>query len=297
MHEDRKRQEYHAIVSQHFGINKLNSAIMHQIAIDVPRTSPDVLLFRNPIVRESLARILYCASIRRPASSYVQGMNDLLTPFYQVFFHEQVLIQAASFSQSQDASVSIDIAADTNHSQTVILSQHSLANVEADTFWCLCSLLDTVQDSYTFRQEGITRQVRRMSFITWRTVPDLMDHLESNGLSIMQFAFRWMNCLLIREFPLGIIIRLWDSYLSEGEDDCIVAGDATGFAHFHIYVCAALLEKWKPLLMEMQEFQDLALFLQKLPTDQWTESDAELLLSRAYVLKSLFKECTDSTRA
>ena len=29
----------------------------------------------------------------------------------------------------------------------------------------------------------------------------------------LQFAFRWMNNLLMREFPLKCVIRLWDSYL------------------------------------------------------------------------------------
>ena len=29
----------------------------------------------------------------------------------------------------------------------------------------------------------------------------------------MQFAFRWYNCLLLREMRVHNIIRLWDTYL------------------------------------------------------------------------------------
>jgi hypothetical protein len=29
----------------------------------------------------------------------------------------------------------------------------------------------------------------------------------------MQFAFRWMNCLLMRELTMGCTIRMWDTYL------------------------------------------------------------------------------------
>jgi hypothetical protein len=34
---------------------------------------------------QSLERILYVWAIRHPASGYVQGINDLVTPFFQVF--------------------------------------------------------------------------------------------------------------------------------------------------------------------------------------------------------------------
>lgn len=38
-------------------------------------------------------------------------------------------------------------------------------------------------------------------------------HLESNGIEYLQFSFRWMNNLLMREIPLRATIRLWDTYL------------------------------------------------------------------------------------
>lgn len=41
-------------------------------------------------------------------------------------------------------------------------------------------------------------------------------HLEAEGLQFIQFAFRWVNCLLLREVPFPLAVRLWDTYLSEG---------------------------------------------------------------------------------
>ena len=35
--------------------------------------------------KQSLEKILYVWAIRHPASGYVQGINDLATPFFQVF--------------------------------------------------------------------------------------------------------------------------------------------------------------------------------------------------------------------
>jgi hypothetical protein len=34
---------------------------------------------------QSLERILYVWAIRHPASGYVQGINDLVIPFFQIF--------------------------------------------------------------------------------------------------------------------------------------------------------------------------------------------------------------------
>jgi hypothetical protein len=86
----------------------------------------------------------------------------------------------------------------------------------------------------------------------------------------MHFSFRWMNCLLMREFSIKAIIRLWDTYFVE--DD--------GFETFHVYVCASFLLTWSERLREM-EFQELVLFLQNLPTREWGPNEVETLLSQA----------------
>jgi hypothetical protein len=44
----------------------------------------------------------------------------------------------------------------------------------------------------------------------------LVAHLEREGLQFIQFAFRWVNCLLLREVPFALAVRLWDTYLCEG---------------------------------------------------------------------------------
>lgn len=40
----------------------------------------------------------------------------------------------------------------------------------------------------------------------------LHKHLRKNHIEFLQFAFRWMNNLLMREIPLQCTIRLWDTY-------------------------------------------------------------------------------------
>lgn len=43
----------------------------------------------------------------------------------------------------------------------------------------------------------------------------LYDHFEQNGLELLSFAFRWVFCLLLREFPMHLSIKLMDYYLVE----------------------------------------------------------------------------------
>lgn len=46
--------------------------------------------------------------------------------------------------------------------------------------------------------------------------------------------------------------------------------------------------KWSDRLLHM-DFQEIMMFLQSLPTKEWTEKDIELLLSEAFIWQSLFK--------
>ena len=89
----RKRAEYKEAMKQHYDIDDNSRTIqeqetLRQVLVDVPRTAPEVLLFRNERIRRALARLLYIWAMRHPASSYVQGINDLATPLFVVFLSD-----------------------------------------------------------------------------------------------------------------------------------------------------------------------------------------------------------------
>jgi hypothetical protein len=46
-----------------------------------------------------------------------------------------------------------------------------------------------------------------------RLLDPLATHMDEHGVEYMQFAFRWMNCLLMREISVKCTIRMWDTYL------------------------------------------------------------------------------------
>ncbi|KAG8420817.1 GTPase-activating protein [Metarhizium acridum] len=269
---ERKRKEYVDGVRQAFervGTNAasasrargLDEAIWHQISIDIPRTNPHIELYSYEATQRSLERILYLWAVRHPASGYVQGINDLVTPFFQVFLGLYI------------ADPNIEAGMDPGQ-----LPKSVLDAVEADSFWCLTKLLDGIQDHYIVAQPGIQRQVGALRDLTARIDATLSKHLEQEGVEFIQFSFRWMNCLLMREISVRNIIRMWDTYLAEEQ----------GFSEFHLYVCAALVVKWSDRLVKM-DFQEIMMFLQSLPTKTWTEKDIELLLSEAFIWQSLYK--------
>lgn len=255
----RKRKEYLDGVSQVFG-SGLDQTMWHQISIDVPRTNPHIKLYGFYATQRAMERILYLWAIRHPASGYVQGINDLATPFFQTFLSAYIEVDPEIYDPGN-------------------LPKEVLDVVEADTYWCLTKLLDGIQDNYIHAQPGIQRQVAELKDLTQRIDNKLAKHLQEESVEFMQFSFRWMNCLLMREVSVKNTVRMWDTYMAEGPN---------GFSEFHVYVCAAFLVKWSSKIQQM-DFQEIMMFLQALPTKEWGEKDIELLLSEAYMWQSLFK--------
>ena len=326
-----------------------DESLWHQIHIDILRTNTNCPHFESKLVQDALKRILYVWAIRHPASGYVQGMNDIVLPLFDVFIADASLdsnenwgklerISSCNFTSNrlegnsscdsvsnklksnstgnytsnelksvsidnstsnrsncnsidssyklnEDLSFAINIKSDSllngsSQSDTPLKDDKKLMQAEADTYWCLCKLLANIQDNFTTGQVGIFKKIERLTQLLSLIDPNLVRHFEQEGIDILSFSFRWFNCLLVREFPLHCIVRMWDSYLGEEEE-------GGSFNSFHLFVCIAIIIRWSEQLREMN-FQDCISWLQHLPTEQFGEDDLEILLSEAFVLKSVY---------
>ena len=103
----------------------------------------------------------------------MQGINDLVTPFFLVF----LLAHLPHASSHADP----DLA-----SQVESIAPFVLAQVEADCFWCLSRLLDSIQDHYTFAQPGIQRMVFKLKELVARIDAKLHAHLNEQGVHFIQ---------------------------------------------------------------------------------------------------------------
>jgi len=169
------------------------------------------------------------------------------------------------------------------------LKEEELLNVEADSYWCLDEFLESLQMNYTHEQPGIQRMMEKFqrlveecdsTFIN-SVQPSsptqerkLADHLKEEGVEFVQFAFRWMNCFLMREFTLNQIICMWDTYLA------VYHTSKHNVEQFHIFVCVALLLHFKKELLN-KDFAELLLFVQDLPTKDWGELQISILMAEA----------------
>mmetsp|Transcript_31056 Transcript_31056/g.54006 ORF Transcript_31056/g.54006 Transcript_31056/m.54006 type:complete len:335 (-) Transcript_31056:4651-5655(-) len=252
---ERKRSQYKAYVEEIYEQRHLHETEklvrdLKQIEDDLPRTQPKLAVFKDKAVQGALKRILYIWSVRHPASGYVQGMNDLcsilMLVFLQPFCEFDMLTNAGAIGPM-------------------------LEEVEADCFWCLTVILDNVQDFFFPSSPGIQRSLMRIQEIIGRVDEGLSRHFKAQEVTMLQFAFRWFNCLLVRELPLRLVFCLWDAFMSEQD----------GFSAYAVYVAAALCLRWSSTLKTMP-FQDIMLFLQSLPTEDWQERELQEVLAHAY---------------
>lgn len=261
----RKRHEYFSFIEQYYDTRhqEMHQDTFRQILKDIPRMTSLAHLFQQQVVQEIFERILYIWAIRHPASGYVQGINDLVTPFFVVFLSEFIEndVESENFEVSQ-------------------LPKETLNTIEADSFWCTSKLLDGIQDNYTFAQPGIQMKVNALQELVKRIDVPLYKHLEEQCVEFLQFSFRWMNNLLMREIPLRCTIRLWDTYQAE----------ENGFADFHLYVCAAFLVRFTQDILREHDFQGILMFLQNLPTHHWQNEEIGELLAEAFKLKYMFAD-------
>ena len=161
-----------------------------------------------------------------------------------------------------------------------VITDDVLFDIEVNVYNSLSKLLDRIQTHYTYNQPGIINMIKRMEKIIQVVDKSLYEYLKKMDVDFMQFCFRWMNCFLIREFPEKLMLRMWDAYFSE----------ENGFGDFHLYVCACLLLNLSEKLKKMEDFQDLIVFLQNIPTHDWTIADIDTLLAKSYTIKEMYRE-------
>jgi len=117
---------------------------------------------------------LFIWALRHPASSYVQGINDLVGPFFDVFIKEAIAKYPSTAPSAPSSPTELPAAVPlaSNVSQQVytpdrtsgdiarkrkpienadldvsMLNQSDFFNVEADSYWCVTKFIDSIQVS------------------------------------------------------------------------------------------------------------------------------------------------------
>jgi len=192
-------------------------------------------------------------------------MNDILAPIFAIFVAE-------TFDMNY-----IELENNLRKVEDQI-NEDNLANAEADAFHCFCLFLSTMKQNYIKGFDGVNENLKKVKELLTKSDKELYDHFYDNEIEVFHFGFRWCFCLLLRDMPINIAIKLMDYYLTEeySQDELCV------------YLILALLLRFSFKLKTLKREQ-IIIFLQNLPTSNWGDQDIQLLVSEAFTLKSLIK--------
>jgi len=233
---------------------------LRTIKADVERTHPEGFekIFGHYWCQESLKRLLYIWSMINNDISYFQGLNELCTPMFLVFLTYR-------FG---------DISNDGFINNTFFHSKGKtyLPSIEADTFWCLTNIITMLKNKYIFTEGGLFAEpmVTKFELLITKIDPKLQSHLSTMGIHFFHFSFRWMLCLMIREFSIKNLIYIWDRYITY-----------EGFSDLHILFCAAFLIEFSEACLKCKDMSNILVNLQHLPTQNWTFKEIDKIFDRA----------------
>ena len=238
--------------------NSAGRATLNQIKVDIPRTSLQIM--RDQRVSKLFTSILFIWAVRHPASGYVQGMNDVLLPFFICFILPYYpAVSLNDFAQLDNIN---------------LINEETLNNIEADCFWCFSRLMDGIQDVYTRDQPGMHRMIKNLEKVVSATSPELNNWIKKEQISYISFTVRWFNCLVVREFRLQHLLRIWDHFVS----------DPSKVSSKVVYVCAAMLKLLTPLLINLPRAEFVET-IQTIHPDFWTDERVEMILAQSFVFE------------
>ncbi|XP_041005956.1 TBC1 domain family member 15-like isoform X2 [Juglans microcarpa x Juglans regia] len=125
---------------------------------------------------------------------------------------------------------------------------------ESESFWCFVALMERLGPNFNRDQNGMHSQLFALSKLVELLDSPLHNYFEQNDCLNYFFCFRWILIQLKREFEYEKTMRLWEvlwtHYLSE---------------HFHLYVCVAILKRYRNRIMgEQMDFDTLLKFINEL---------------------------------
>lgn len=236
---------------------------LRQIQIDIPRTSHALL--HDARVQAVFEHVLFIWAVRHPASSYVQGMNDILVPFFVLFLSEHFP------DITLDSVLRLECVSP--------VSDSSMLEIEADCFWCFSAMLDGIQDTFTKGQPGIFRMIAQLQTVVRSVDPALDSWIAHENINYLTFMFKWVNCMFVREFPVAQLLRVWDVMLS----------DYTRITLSQVYICAAMLTALSPQLVN-RPAAEFIIRVQEVPPAFWDEARTSELIAQAFVYERLFPQ-------
>ncbi|KAJ1608295.1 TBC domain-containing protein [Cryptosporidium canis] len=147
------------------------------ISIDVPRTFPELNIFRDQASQECLFRVLNATANHIPDVGYCQGMN----------FIAALLLITSNFDQERSF-----------YSLILILETYGLSGFYKDQFPLL------------------TKYIQAFDVLFQSNIPKLWRHFQDEGIYDPVYLHPWFLTLFVSTLPLKTVVIIWDYLLANG---------------------------------------------------------------------------------
>lgn len=192
-------------------------------------------------------------------------MNDILAPVFAVFLCEVFQMDIIQLENN-----SLEFASK--------IKDTDLQDVEADSYFVFSTLLERANWKFLKDFENIQALLSIFDEVIQFCHPKLWIFLKNNGIELIHFSFRWLFCLLLREFPLFLTVKIIDFYFVTTDNP----------QEMCLYFSMLLMFIFAPTIMKLDKDQAL-IFLQRLPTENWGYDDIDILFAEASSLKNVLR--------
>lgn len=296
----------------------IDAVQMRQIQTDLVRTRPEEFspIFSDKRVQTALTRLLYTHAMNNPGIGYVQGINDLLVPFFIIFLLAQDTIDSETLLRQLGAREDYEqtertrqrfrakraVSGQVDHEPSPKEPKNEQGDRSTDV-----SVFD-VRDKAGFANyvrnaisdKAIAKAEAESYIALTLLVSSLLDNflpdqpgIQMQTAALERYLRRLKPVLYDHLKRIGVCIEQvafrWINCLLSRElsvqahirlfDTLIAEGLHEVFALLP-FICVAMLETFESCLLRL-DFQETMLFLQNIPSKLWKPHELSAVLSKA----------------
>ncbi|KAI4379485.1 hypothetical protein MLD38_005775 [Melastoma candidum] len=125
---------------------------------------------------------------------------------------------------------------------------------ESKAFWCFVSLMERLGPNFNRDQNGMHAQLFALCKLVELLDNPLHNYFKQNDCLNYFFCFRWILIQFKREFEYHRLMRLWEVLWTHHPSE-----------HLHLYICVAVLKRYRRKIMgEQMDFDTLLKFINEL---------------------------------
>lgn len=192
----------------------VSEKIIHQIYIDILRLNKEYRIVCGIDFSYIYMNILLINAVKRPAIEYIQGMSDLVIPFFIIFIKNEI---EKYFSDVKHFDTVCE--PDEDFVDVEKISRKQLLSWESSVFFCFDALMHKIGHNFVNMHDTLINRTKKE---LKKVDKEIFLYLKKIDLDLHFFVFRWFNCLFIREFEIEKWFNIFTSFLSSEKEEFLI---------------------------------------------------------------------------